>query len=172
MSLASTQVALAVRCDTCGTGTGFWCRSRNGRVLRKLHITRRSLGKRVAQNLEPCSSCGKCCLSRPWWLGSPEGELADPPSDPDLFQFVEADPWIPRELVERLPPGRTLSGKRLPMAMRVENGQCVALVGTTCSIYDARPSVCRRFVRGSLTCRLVRGREGRETSRWWAYAST
>ncbi|MFC5592777.1 YkgJ family cysteine cluster protein [Lysobacter niastensis] len=60
---------------------------------------------------------------------------------------------VPRHLVDRLPDG--------PEVMRKdEDGWCAAVDHSkmNCSIYEQRPSVCRKFSMGSAYCRSERER--------------
>jgi Fe-S-cluster containining protein len=106
-----------------------------------------------------CASCGACCLEA--------GYVA-----------VSATDATPRALT-RSPKGLGLSDKTLsrlgPRCMKRHlGGRCVALEGVvgksvSCSIYSARPNVCRQFEAGSEGCLSAREqmRYKLETDRAW-----
>ncbi|PZR04844.1 MAG: zinc/iron-chelating domain-containing protein [Archangium gephyra] len=81
-----------------------------------------------------CLSCGLCC-------------------DGTLFRQVAITPEERVRLEElRIGTGRKRGGDVMPLP-------CGKLVGTCCSIYEARPGGCRRFV-----CALGRRLQGNELS--------
>jgi Fe-S-cluster containining protein len=88
-----------------------------------------------------CQSCGACCsYSKEWPRFSTE-------EDADL---------------DRIPPALVDDSQG---RMRCNGDRCMALVGevgvaTACSIYAARPQVCRTCLPGDEACRLARIRFG------------
>ncbi len=89
----------------------------------------------------PCQSCGACCgYAREW----PRFTLED---DAELAR-------LPHEFV-----AGDLTG------MRCDGDRCSALVGeigvsTACTVYDARPHVCRACEPGDDACLMARQRFG------------
>lgn len=88
---------------------------------------------------DACQACGACCATDPTWPRfslETEDELA----------------LIPLALVAQNQAG-----------MRCEGDRCVALAGevgkaTRCTIYDARPQVCRSCMPGDDACVIARAR--------------
>jgi uncharacterized protein len=84
-----------------------------------------------------CQSCGACCsFSKEWPRFSTE-------DDADL---------------ERIPPAFVDDSQG---RMRCHGDRCTALLGevgiaTSCSIYAARPEVCRTCLPGDDACRMAR----------------
>jgi uncharacterized protein len=93
------------------------------------------------QSETPCQACGACCAySSNWPRFSTEEDAAL-----DL---------IPAELVNERGSG-----------MRCEADRCAALKGkigemTSCSIYAARPEVCRTCMPGDAECTMARRKFG------------
>ncbi|MGK3981239.1 YkgJ family cysteine cluster protein [Sorangium sp. So ce118] len=89
-----------------------------------------------------CQRCGACC-----------GPTEDYPTYVDLFAGD----------VGRLPPRYRLHviGSSLATKETSSGTVCVALRGSvgkrvSCAIYESRPTLCRRFERGSKACREAR----------------
>jgi Fe-S-cluster containining protein len=84
-----------------------------------------------------CLECGTCCFSR-------------------LANYVQVDGADHARIGERVDALTVFDGNRC--YMRMSDGHCAALVvdATTrrfvCSIYGARPAVCRELERGSPAC--------------------
>ncbi|MCZ8167264.1 YkgJ family cysteine cluster protein [Silanimonas sp.] len=68
-----------------------------------------------------------------------------------LTVIVDAEDGIAEHLTE-------LTDEGLTVMARDEDGWCVAIDGArmNCSIYDARPEVCRRFHMGGPYCEAIR----------------
>lgn len=62
-----------------------------------------------------------------------------------------SDNQVPSDMVD-------LNGSRGAVMKRTDKGECVALVDSRCSIYEARPKVCREFERGGRLCAVARNR--------------
>jgi Fe-S-cluster containining protein len=71
-----------------------------------------------------------------------------------LTVVIDANDAIPPELVQLVDDGP-------PRMRRADDGACVALDRSTfrCTIYDARPATCRRFVMGGGYCRSIRNED-------------
>src|SRR4051812_49335707 len=86
-----------------------------------------------------CKTCGACCSYSPTW---PRFTLEDDAA------------------IARIPPALVNdSGSGL----RCQGDRCAALAGTlaesvTCTIYSARPDVCRACMPGDEACRMARAR--------------
>ncbi|MBM7129011.1 YkgJ family cysteine cluster protein [Dyella mobilis] len=77
-----------------------------------------------------------------------------------LVVFLESGDDVPAHFVTQHPKGRDVMAHG-------EDGWCVALDRTRmcCSIYENRPAVCRRFVRGGSYCNAIRTDYAREHDR-------
>lgn len=94
-----------------------------------------------AEPASPCRTCGACCSFAPDWPRFTTEEDSDLDRIPGLLVAVD------------------LSG------MRCDGNRCSALVGevgvaTACTVYDARPHVCRACVPGDEACGMARSRFG------------
>lgn len=89
----------------------------------------------------PCQPCGACCAySREW---------------PRFTTETDAE-------IARIPPSLINASES---GMRCEGERCAALLGrigsaTACSIYPARPEVCRTCVPGDDACAIAREHHG------------
>jgi len=99
-----------------------------------------------------CVKCGACCVSD-----------YDAP-DYAHVSTEEAEEFWTRDLDSLLYEERTYGAPALSMKTRYDpqgNCRCAALSGTvgkqvSCSVYDIRPNVCRRFEAGSSVCDSAR----------------
>lgn len=81
--------------------------------------------------LPPCTSCASCCRNQ-------------------IVPVTQADAAL-------LPPGMYESRAGYHAVMRkASNGDCIALSGNRCAIYEHRPDVCRRFERDGALCNQAR----------------
>ena len=106
--------------------------------------------RRIAEDIEEqidCTQCANCCRM---------ATAKVTPRDVDrLARHFRLKP-------ERIAADYvTESEEEGHILRRRENGECVFLDGNLCSVYDARPDVCRRYPH------LVRG-EGSIASRMWS----
>lgn len=64
------------------------------------------------------------------------------------------DKQVPTDMVD-------WNGRKGAVMKRTDKGECIALVNNQCSIYEARPEVCRKFERGGRLCAVARNRGGK-----------
>jgi Fe-S-cluster containining protein len=93
-----------------------------------------------------CVRCGACCVAT---TRATQGYVALSARD------VRRLPSTYRAAAERMPT------PRMPTRLRAHATTCAALRGTlgrrvACSIYDARPTGCRKLRPGSRACRILR----------------
>lgn len=112
-------------------------------------LMRSTPAPRPAPRLSPdldCVACGACCVEA--------GEVPVRPDDP-----------TPRSLTASIEGVRAFAsepaGSPLRRMGKAPGKRCVALAGEvgtscSCSIYEARPAVCRTFARGSEGCHAAR----------------
>ena len=95
----------------------------------------------TAQQTSPCQNCGACCSYSPDW---PRFSLEDDAA------------------LARIPPALVAASGS---GMRCIGDRCAALTGeigkaTACTIYDARPDVCRTCQPGDEECNMARVKHG------------
>jgi Fe-S-cluster containining protein len=112
---------------------------RRGRLeLRRLAGVSDGGGAAVVRPAGCVAGCSACCHDRTGtgrWV-----------------ELGQADAGVPAELTWSSPAGRYMRTRT--------DGSCVALVEGLCSIYAARPEVCRDFQAGSWQCDSARARHG------------
>lgn len=100
----------------------------------------------AALTIEDCQRCGACCVNTP--SNRAEG----------FISYVEISPSDPilkrRDLVKKLV---VLDEEGVPHLRLAKDGRCLALAGALmknvrCTIYNHRPSPCRRVEPGSKLC--------------------
>ncbi len=105
---------------------------------------------------DDCRTCGACCVSGGYSTDALDYGYADmSPTD-----VARLSPHVRRQLHERFVGGETYhatAAKQLPSGKYA----CRYLRGTpggqcSCSIYDTRPDVCRKFRVGGAMCKLAR----------------
>lgn len=91
-----------------------------------------------------CQKCGACCRSEVYL-------------EPEDYQAEQ----IPRAMVDVARGHMRFSVDHRCVALKGKIGACV-----TCSIYTARPAVCRRVEPGDKFCLFSRAREGLPGGEW------
>jgi Fe-S-cluster containining protein len=98
-----------------------------------------------------CRTCGACCHGDELWIRLAAGDV-------ERLGDERA-----RRLTVLVESGRGFVAR----SMRMTAGRCTAYrdalpdgAGCGCSIYDARPAICRAFESGSADCLAARRRRG------------
>jgi Fe-S-cluster containining protein len=120
-----------------------------------------------------CGGCTACCrsglavvLMPPDDVNSYDSVMAPPPAG--AVQSLPEEALFPIEALEKLPPEATAhyrkDGHRFLVLQlkRRENGDCVYLSESGCTIYERRPSACRAF-----DCREIFLGQTRNQRREW-----
>jgi Fe-S-cluster containining protein len=98
-----------------------------------------------------CQACGACCIHE--WNGSGAYVLLEPDEAARLKRMSLSVVEVAGEMY--LGTRAYRGGQRCCVAFRGEVGGFCG-----CSIYDARPNICRQFEAGEALCREARARLG------------
>jgi Fe-S-cluster containining protein len=106
----------------------------------------------TAEAIPDCRGCGACCYGDELWV----------------HVLASDDERLGEERVRHLTVLTEHGRGYVARSMKMVGGRCVAFRdrlddgSSGCSIYDARPDICRAFEAGSPDCRAARRRRGLE----------